>query len=281
MKIPSTTPTDAVWISHLGSVLTNGAVISPRGISTKEFISNRIVTGLSQPIITVAERELSYKFMAAEAAWILSGGSFVEEIAPYAPSIAKFSDDGITFRGAYGPKVVEQIGYIVDTLVADQESRQAVMTIWRERPAPSKDIPCTVSVQFFIRNGMLYCIDNMRSSDLWLGYPYDIFNFSMLSLSIRNHVSARLNTQIGMGAMILNAGSSHLYERNWAKSHEIFMRYHHLLNNPDKQIVTHMVPDHLYEATHVELIEWLAERAEEGDLLEQFSVITSDEETVH
>jgi thymidylate synthase len=280
MTVLTISPTDAIWIGNLQQLLAHGQVVSPRGINTKEVLSNRFVTGLSQPVITVPQRELSYSFMAAEASWILSGGSFVEEIERFAPSIKQFSDDGITFRGAYGPKVVEQIGYVIDTLANDPDSRQAVLSIWRERPAPSKDIPCTISVQFFIRNDLLFCIDNMRSSDIWLGYPYDVFNFSMLALAVRNHVSMRLKKQIGMGALILNAGSSHIYEKQWGKATEIFNTYKDALLDPSRHVVTHMVPEFLYDLSYAGLADWLADRAEKGDLLDHFAIQTSEGEVL-
>jgi thymidylate synthase len=54
--------------------------------------------------------------------------------------ITRFSDDGITFFGAYGPKIITQTSYIVNTLCNDQDSRQAVLSIWRENPKSSADI---------------------------------------------------------------------------------------------------------------------------------------------
>jgi thymidylate synthase len=42
--------------------------------------------------------------------------------------------------------IKQQLDYVVEALVKDNDSRQAVLTIWRPSPAPSKDIPCTVSI---------------------------------------------------------------------------------------------------------------------------------------
>jgi thymidylate synthase len=74
-----------------------------------------------------------------------------------------------------------------------------------------------VSVQFLIRDGLLHVVDTMRSSDLWLGWPYDIFNFSMLA----RYVICHLKQKPELGVIVLQAGSAHLYEQNWLPAQAI------------------------------------------------------------
>ena len=62
-------------------------------------------------------------------------------------AIAKFSDDGIMFRGAYGPKVVEQLGYVTQNLLSDPDSRQAVININNETDVFKRQI-CAKSSGF-------------------------------------------------------------------------------------------------------------------------------------
>jgi thymidylate synthase len=166
----------------------------------------------------VRERKLSYQFMAAEAFWILSGDDTVAGIAPWNQAISKFSDNGVEFFGAYGPKIAGQLDYVVNTLVNDPDSRQAGLTIWRENPPQTRDVPCTIAVFFSIRGGKLHASVFMRSSDAWLGLPYDVFNFSMLS----HLVCCRLNHALNLtptegvtpGDLHLMMASSHLYARD-------------------------------------------------------------------
>lgn len=169
---------------------------------------------MQRPVVTLPRRRLSYRFMAAEAFWIMTGDDRVSTIAPFNPNISAFSDNGETFFGAYGPKVVAQLPYILSKLRSDPDTRQAGLTIWRESPQPSKDIPCTVAIWFQVRRGFIETHVFMRSSDAWLGVPYDIFNFSMLT----HLVCAELNQGIPNlrpGTLYLTAASSHLYEKNW------------------------------------------------------------------
>lgn len=181
----------------------------------KEIVGAKSVVNMNYPTVTIPERGVGYKFMAAEAWWILSGRCDVDGIAPFSKEISKFSDDGSTFFGAYGPKVVQQLQYVVNTLKRDRDSRQAVINIWRENPPMSKDIPCTLSAQFLIRENRLHCIDTMRSSDAWLGWVYDVFNFSMLSAYVAIHLRQFPEFDgLELGNLILHMGSAHIYEKN-------------------------------------------------------------------
>lgn len=212
MIAPSAT---LAWLELLNKVYHQGHEVSPRGMLIKEILACSATVDLDRPIVNEPRRELGYKFMAAEAAWILSGDNKVSTISPYARHIKDFSDDGVFYFGAYGPKIIDQLPYVCQKLAQDRDTRQAVLTIWRETPPATKDVPCTISVQWFIRDGDLHCIDVMRSSDLWLGWPYDIFNFSMLTHYIRLLLRDHFDMNLGAGTLTLVAGSQHIYERNF------------------------------------------------------------------
>lgn len=205
------------WLAALGDILSNGRRVAPRGKMTLEIPQRTMVVDMRRPVVTVPERSLSYRFMAAEAFWILTGDDRVETIAPYNSRIAQFSDDGVKFFGAYGPKVLDQLMYVVNKLKQDPDTRQAGMTIWRENPPDTKDVPCTVAAFFNIRGGhKLNAHVFMRSSDAWLGVPYDVFNFSMLAHLVCGILNeGRQDDLYEPGTLYLTAASSHLYEVNW------------------------------------------------------------------
>lgn len=232
------TDANQMWLTMLSELL-KAAVVAPRGRSTRELLGYKSVVSMTNPVVTVSERMLGYRFMCAEAAWIISGDNRVETISPYSKAIADFSDDGYMFFGAYGPKIVQQFPYIIKSLRADEQTRQAVICIWRESPMQSKDIPCTVTLQWLIRDGVLDCFANMRSSDAWLGIPYDWFNFSMVSaylLLILRKLDKRF-AELKLGNLHLYAASQHLYEHNWSAAHRIseeFCVCRHIADlNPD------------------------------------------------
>ena len=208
---------DVAWLRLLWDVTKHGEIVSPRGDRTLELRSSLVVVDMTSPVVTISQRKLGYKFMCAEAAWILSGDNSVAALAPFSKKITEFSDDGVAFFGAYGPKISAQMVYLINALRSDPNTRRAVINIWRESPSATKDYPCTMSCQFMIRDGMLDAYVTMRSNDVWLGACYDVFNFSMLGA----YVLLELNMpEIKLGSLYHTAVSRHLYERNLASVEE-------------------------------------------------------------
>lgn len=216
---------NCVWKKLVTDALSFGQEVRPRGLLSTELVAHQTVVDMNRCVLSLMSRKLGYKFLAREAWWILSGRNDLASIVDASRHIANYSDDGVRFNGAYGPKVIDQMSYVIDCLVGDVHSRQSVMNIWRENPRKSKDIPCTLSAQFVLRPAayglQLHCIDTMRSSDIWLGWPYDVFNFSMISASILIAVRNKLHeagapTHLELGKLYLTAGSQHLYKEKVA-----------------------------------------------------------------
>lgn len=165
-------------------------------------------------LLTVPERKLSVSYAAAETLWYLSSSDSVKMISEYAPSYVKFSDINDRAYGAYGPRVMPQLARVIDILKRTPNSRQAVISVWRPNDldmiGKTNDLPCTLSMQFYIRNGRLHLTVTMRSNDIWLGMPYDIFAFTCIQRLVASELG------ISVGAYIHSAGSLHLYSRNLA-----------------------------------------------------------------
>jgi thymidylate synthase len=188
---------------------TENTKVSPRGMPISEEIGVTVcVTDARENVLVSDTRRPSYRFMVAEWLWIWFGRNDVATIQRYCSHIVKFSDDGLTFDGAYGPRLIEQWDRTINLLRFDADTRQAVIQVYRTPTRETKDVPCTLSMQLLRRNGALHGIVNMRSSDVWLGLPYDFFNFSMLL----NIAAAELDVEVG--SLVMNLGSSHLYDVN-------------------------------------------------------------------
>lgn len=205
---------EAQWRVLLSKVITDGLMTAPRDQLTREVLSLSANFDMKYPVILSQARKLNYKFMAAEALWILNGSNRVDDIVPWNKNLLEFSDDGKTFAGAYGPPLSAQLEYLVESLACDRSTRQAVATIWRQNPPKSKDIPCTVAMVYHLRDNQLHAHVYMRSSDLWLGWPYDMFNFTMLAARLLALYRAKTGERPVLGNLYWTAASAHLYERN-------------------------------------------------------------------
>lgn len=207
---------DNAWLLALNNAFKNYDFISsPRGMKVREVMGFTSVIDMEEPVITIRERSLSYRLMTGEAVWILNGDDSLAGIVQYNKRMAEFSDDGTSLFGAYGPRVAEQLDYVINALTKDRDTRQAVMTLWRKNPMPSKDIPCTVALVFQIRENHLHCHVFMRSSDVWLGLPYDIFAFTMIASKVACDYNDVNDNPVEMGLLHVTAASSHLYDTHW------------------------------------------------------------------
>lgn len=208
---------NAALLNRLQTVMQEGQEYAPRGKPVYELRGTAVAFDMKRPVVTLTKRKLGYRFMTAEAAWILSGDNRLATIKRYSPFIWEFSDDGMFYSGAYGPRIIDQLTYVCDMLAEDPDTRQAVIDVWRPNPRAGRDIPCTLSFQFLARDGKLHCVQSMRSSDIWLGYPYDAFNAAMLTgyiiLLLRDRKSkTRADLKIGTHTMLV--GSQHVYEKD-------------------------------------------------------------------
>jgi thymidylate synthase len=206
------------WLELMGHLRVNGTEIGPRGLGTREITGVSVtIHDARANIILHPVRAISYRFMVAEWLFIWYGRNDVATIAFYNRHIAQFSDDGERFNGAYGIPVFMQWNTVLQTLQKDPASRQGIIYIfgYEGQERVSKDVPCTLSLQFLIRDAKLELIATMRSSDIWLGFPYDVFNFTML----QNIMAAQLG--VGLGTFSLNIGSSHLYDKNFEGARQV------------------------------------------------------------
>lgn len=165
-------------------------------------------------------RKLPMRYCIGELLWYLSGNNSLDAVRLYTSAWDRMSDDGKTVNSNYGYVIQHEHGFnqltmCENILRKDPNSRQAVIHIKTARDIrvePTKDLNCTVCLQFFIREGKLYMTTYMRSNDLWMGFPNDVFQFTCMQI----YLAMRLGVKLGTYTHI--AGSLHLYERDYLTS---------------------------------------------------------------
>lgn len=161
-------------------------------------------------------RNLPIRYAIGEMLWYMSGNSHLEEIQKYTSNWDRMSDDGVFVNSNYGWCIKNKFGFdqwrfVKGLLEKDPNTRQAVIHIKDADREPSKDVNCTVCLQFLLRDRKLYLTTYMRSNDLWMGFPYDVFQF----MNMQVLMSMELGVKLGSYTHI--AGSLHLYERDYQK----------------------------------------------------------------
>lgn len=155
-----------------------------------------------------------------ELLWYLSRTNDLSFIQYYIPAY-RYSADGDKVWGGYGPRLfdwngINQFKNIVDRLSRNPSSRKAVIQLFdgQDLVEPHNDIPCTCTLQFFVRDELLHMLTTMRSNDIYKGFPHDVFCFTMLQ-----EILAR-TLGLEMGNYKHCAGSLHLYTADEEKAAE-------------------------------------------------------------
>ena len=170
----------------MGHLLLDGRYVPSRNGVTKElaFTGITIVKPQHREILNAA-RKHNLAAQIAETMWVLAGRNDVEWLGRYLPRAKDFSDNGLTWRAGYGPRLrafsprrklegIDQLEYVVDLLRKDPGTRQAVMSIWNPLvdTEPGKDIACNNWLHFLSREGFLDLHVAVRSNDAMWGWSW-------------------------------------------------------------------------------------------------------------
>lgn len=218
--------------------LTPEHIASPRGLKIKEKLGHSFrISDIRDRIPYVPHRDLSISYLIAELVWYLSANNSTEWISNYSAFWKNISDDGVTANSAYGARIFNshpyqkssltsenfelwtQWSYVKEELKNDPDSRRAVIHIRMPQDSmlAKKDVPCTLSLQFFIRDDSLHQVVSMRSSDLILGLAYDVPAFTIF----QELLALELGVECGSYTHVSN--SLHIYERHFEMVEKILL----------------------------------------------------------
>ena len=188
---------------------------------------NRELTGvlleLTNPRSRLSRTETRGKPFSClgELCWYLGKSDDVDFISYYLSSYSDLAEEH-RLRGAYGPRLfggdIDQVANVIDLLRRKPRSRQAVIQIFNASDivGQHKDVPCTCVLQLMVRDSKpsLHMITYLRSNDVLLGLPHDVFCFTM----IQEIVARALSLSIGTYRHVV--GSIHLYDRDKKKAEQ-------------------------------------------------------------
>ena len=203
---------DELLFKTFNYIRKRGVAISPTKGPAHEVTGASLRLTAPRARLSRTEARATLFSCLGELLWYLSASNDLSFIEHYIGKYAKYSDDNQTIFGAYGPRIFgegdkAQIEKVISLLREKPDTRQAVVQVFDHRDIlePHKDIPCTCTLQFMLREKRLQLLTTMRSNDAWLGLPHDIFCFTM----IQELVARSLGVELGDYKHF--AGSLHLY----------------------------------------------------------------------
>jgi len=146
--------------------------------------------------------------------WSLAASNRVDWLSYYNPLAKLYSDDEVYLCGAFGKRLLDfddtinQLESITSRLTVDPNSRRTVAAIItpEDNIKNSREYPCGIAVQYFLRDGFLHSITYMRAQSAMIVLPYDVFLF----MTLQCYIASKMNVKVGYYKHI--AGTFHIYE---------------------------------------------------------------------
>lgn len=182
-------------------------------------------------VLSLPIRNMSRRYAAGELLCYIRGTNRKEDFAFYSKTWNKLANPDDTINSAYGYRMFKQrfdgetenrFHYALTQLLENPETKNAIVMLRDDTdidPDHQKDRCCTLCLCFNIRDGKLNCRTIMRSQDLWLGLPYDVFCFTRLMqiMLYQYNTNCEDGKEVELGTYTHQVLNLHLYERDWEK----------------------------------------------------------------
>jgi len=194
------------------------------------------------PLFT--QKEVYWKAVCAELFWFLRGETNIATLNAtiWDSWIDKNGDLGRIYGAQWrtwqtaNSEVIDQIANVIKSIKTDPDSRRHLVNAWNVGELNQMALPpCHYSFQFYVENGKLSCMYNIRSNDLFLGLPFNIASYALLT-----HIIANI-CGLGVGEIIATLGDAHVYLNHLEAIEKYLSNEQHAL--PTLQIVNHIDSD--------------------------------------
>jgi thymidylate synthase len=230
-----------IFLEH---VYRNGLMKSDRtGTGTKSVFGYQMRFDLNEGFPLVTTKKVHLKSIIHELLWFLKGETNIAYLKENGVSIwDEWADAdgnlgpvyGKQWRSWSGPdgKVIDQITEVVETLKKNPDSRRMIVSAWNPSDLPHMALaPCHCLFQFYVADGKLSCQLYQRSADIFLGVPFNIASYALLTMMLAQVCG------LGYGDFVHTFGDAHIYTNHFEQvelqlSREV-RSYPKMLINPD------------------------------------------------
>ena len=219
------------YLDLLAEVFDQGARKSDRtGTGTLSVFGRQLRFGLDKSFPLLTTKKLHLKSIIYELLWFLRGDTNVKWLQERGVSIW---DEWADERGELGPvygyqwrhwrtpdgREIDQIAAVIQSLRKKPDSRRHIVSAWNPADVDKMALPpCHALFQFYVAEGRLSCQMYQRSADLFLGVPFNIASYSLLTLMVAQV------TDLKPGEFVLTLGDAHLYLNHLDQAREQLTR---------------------------------------------------------
>lgn len=206
------------YLELLSQVRHHGAEKSDRtGTGTKSLFGAQLRFNLADGFPAVTTKKLFFKSVVTELCWFLRGESNIAFLKEHNCSIwDAWADENGDLGPVYGVQwrhwptrdggEIDQIAELIERLKTNPDSRRHIVSAWNVEQVGSMALPpCHTLFQFYVADGKLSCGLYQRSADLFLGVPFNIASYALLT-----HMVAQV-CELEVGDFVHSFGDAHVY----------------------------------------------------------------------
>ena len=219
------------YLDMMRHIRDSGATKEDRtGTGTKSVFGHQMRFDLGKGFPMVTTKKLHLKSIVHELLWFLSGDSNIAYLQDNGVSIwNEWADENGDLGPIYGVQwrkwkdargeTIDQIEDVVRRLREDPDSRRIIVSAWNVGELPGMALPpCHTLFQFYVADGKLSCQLYQRSADVFLGVPFNIASYALLT-----HMMAQ-QADLGVGDFVWTGGDCHLYLNHMEQAEEQLAR---------------------------------------------------------
>jgi thymidylate synthase len=219
------------YLDLLGHVLEHGTEKADRtGTGTRSVFGWQMRFDLRAGFPLVTTKKLHLRSIVHELLWFLQGSTNIAYLKDHKVSIW---DEWADANGELGPvygkqwrswegadgRTIDQIAWLIDEIRRNPDSRRLIVSAWNVADLPKMALMhCHSLFQFYVADGRLSCQLYQRSGDIFLGVPFNIASYALLT-----HMVAQV-CGLGVGDFVHTLGDAHLYSNHFEQAREQLAR---------------------------------------------------------
>jgi thymidylate synthase len=209
------------YLDLLRHIKENGTFKSDRtGTGTTSVFGYQMRFNLEEGFPLVTTKKTHLKSIIYELLWFLKGETNIAYLKEHGVSIwDEWADENGDLGPVYGKQwrswegangvVIDQIQDVIHTLKTNPDSRRIIVSAWNVAELPKMALmPCHSLFQFYVANGKLSCQLYQRSADVFLGVPFNIASYALLTMMLAQVCN------LGLGDFVWTGGDTHLYSNH-------------------------------------------------------------------
>lgn len=212
---------ETAYLNLLRDILENGTPTEDRtGTGTLSVFGRQLRFNLVDGFPLLTTKRVHFRSVAGELLWMLSGSTNVKDLQALGVSIwDEWAQEDGELGPVYGrqwrrwdgqwPVYTDQIAALIEGIKEDPQSRRHLVSAWNVADLPDMALPpCHYAFQFYVRGGRLSCMFQMRGADTFIGLPFNIASYALLTLMIAQVCD------LAPGELVVSIGDAHLYRNH-------------------------------------------------------------------